>query len=137
MRTQLCALMAFVSMECALAHHSPAMFDQQQRVTLQGTVHAFQWTNPHTYVQLQVKDAQGQLVEWSIEAAAPMYLQQQGWKPSTLKPGDSITVVIAPMRKQGKVPAGLLIEARRADGQPIGKQKHTASQATASQGTAR
>jgi len=132
MRTQLGAMMmALAYMECAVAHHSPAMFDQQQRVTLQGTVRAFQWTNPHTYIQLEVKDAKGQQTEWSIEAAAPMYLQQHGWKPSSLKPGDPVTLVIAPLRKQGKAPGGLLIDARRADGQPVGKPKHIASQGAA------
>lgn len=104
----------------APAHHSPAMFDQQQRLTLQGTVRTFLWTNPHSYIQLVVRDEKGAEREWSIETAAPMYLQQAGWKPSTLKQGDIIEVVIAPLRKQGKMPGGLLVEARR-DGQLIGR----------------
>lgn len=122
MRVALGALLLAISaIDVASAHHSPAMFDQTQRVTLQGTVRKFKWSNPHAYVQLLVTDASGQQVEWTIEAAAPPYLEVHGWKPSTLKPGDEVTMVVAPLRRQGKVPGALLIQATRADGTPIGR----------------
>jgi hypothetical protein len=106
----------------AAAHHSASMFDQSQRLTLKGTVREFQWRNPHCYVQLLVEGPDGAMVEWSIEAAAPMYLQQSGWKPSSLKPGDAISVIVTPHRKlQAQNPAALLIEATRADGSPVGR----------------
>lgn len=117
------ALLACVGMEAVTAHHSPAMFDQSQRVTLQGTVRLFQWRNPHTYIQLLVTDAAGKQVEWSIEAAAPIYLQQAGWKRSSVRAGDEVSLVIAPLRRQGKSPAGLLIEARGADGKVLGNPR--------------
>jgi hypothetical protein len=71
------------------AHHSPAMFDLQQRVTLSGTVLNFQWTNPHCYVQLLVENKRGQEVEWSLEASAPNLpstapvaaIDAQDWRP--------------------------------------------------------
>lgn len=115
------ALLMFVCGSTA-AHHSPAMFDQQQRVSLQGTVRDFQWRNPHSYIQLVVDQPDGSQVEWSIETAAPMYLQQSGWKPSSLKPGDRISVLVSPLRKQGGTPGALLIEAKRADGSLVGRQ---------------
>ena len=103
----------------ALAHHSPVMFDQTQKVTLTGTVREFQWTNPHSYIQLVVKNDQGQDEEWSLEMAAPTYLYNRGWRPSSVKAGDALTVTIAPLRKGGR--GGLLLQAAKPDGTPIGK----------------
>jgi hypothetical protein len=103
----------------AAAHHSSAMFDDKQRVTLTGTVRTFQWSSPHCYVQLLVKGQQGE-EEWSLEMGAPMYLYRLGWRPSSLKPGDQVTVQVAPLRSGEK--GGLLLEAMTADGAKIGKK---------------
>ena len=100
------------------AHHSPGMFDQQHQKSITGTVSKFQWTNPHCYIQLVVKNAKGVDEEWSLEMGAPMYLYNQGWRPSTVKAGDKITVTIAPLRKGGT--AGLVLAASSADGKPLG-----------------
>ena len=102
-----------------LAHHSPAMFDFSKQLTLTGTVREFQWTNPHSYIQLVVKNEQGQDEEWSLEMAAPTYLYNLGWRPSTLKAGDVVTVTIAPLRKGGR--GGLALKVANADGEPIGR----------------
>jgi hypothetical protein len=96
-----------------------AMFDQTKTVSLTGTVREFQWTNPHCYIQLMVKDASGATSEWSLEMGAPMYLYAAGWRPSTLKAGTAITVTVNPLR-DGK-PGGVVITATMADGKPIGK----------------
>jgi Family of unknown function (DUF6152) len=104
----------------AVAHHSGAMFDSKARVTIAGSVRAFQWTNPHCYVQLVVKNKAGQEEEWSIEMAAPMYLYNIGWRPSSLKAGDQITVTLSPLRNGSR--GGLMIEARRADGKLVGSK---------------
>jgi len=103
----------------AFAHHSPVMFDQAKPRTLTGTVREFQWTNPHSYIQLVVKNEQGEDEEWSLEMAAPTYLYNLGWRPSTVKAGDIVTVTIAPLRKGGK--GGLVLKAATADGKTIGK----------------
>jgi uncharacterized protein DUF6152 len=103
----------------AAAHHSPVMFDRAHPLTLTGTVREFQWTNPHSYIQLVVKNDQGQAEEWSLEMAAPTYLYNLGWRPSTVKTGDTLTVTVAPLRKGGK--GGLLLKALAADGTPIGR----------------
>jgi hypothetical protein len=100
------------------AHHSPAMFDFSKQTTLTGTVRLFQWTNPHSYIQLVVKAENGAEQEWSLEMGANVYLYNLGWRPSTVKPGDTLTVTVVPLRngKQG----GLLMQATTADGKTLG-----------------
>src|SRR5215472_1424486 len=61
----------------AVAHHSFAMFDANKTVTLQGTVKAFEWTNPHSWILVNVPNAQGRPEEWTIEAGAPAGLVRQ------------------------------------------------------------
>ena len=83
----------------AFAHHSFAMFDSQKSVTLDGTVKDFQWTNPHSWIQLTVRDpATGKDVEYSIEGGSPNSLSRSGWRPGSLKPGDKAQVTIHPMK---------------------------------------
>ena len=102
----------------AFAHHSFAMFDNTKTLTLEGTVKEFQWTNPHTWVQLMVKDARtGKTVEWSIEGAAPNGLKRQGWTRNSIKAGDKAVIMIHPMKEPG--PGGTLISAT-INGQKIG-----------------
>ena len=81
----------------ALAHHSFAMFDAQKEVTLSGTVREFQWTNPHSWLQVQVPQG-GASVEYSIELGSPNSMSRRGWRKSTFKPGDKITFAMNPMR---------------------------------------
>jgi hypothetical protein len=100
------------------AHHSPAMFGGSGPLTLTGTVREFQWTNPHSYIQLVVKSDDGPEQEWSLEMGANVYLYNLGWRPSTVKAGDTLTVTVIPMRN-GK-PGGLLVEAKTADGKTLG-----------------
>lgn len=82
----------------ALAHHSFAMFNNEKSLTLEGSVKEFQWTNPHSWVQVIVKDPSGKEVEWSIEAGSPNGLSRQGWSRRSAKPGDRAVVVIHPMK---------------------------------------
>lgn len=83
----------------ASAHHSFATFDQSQEKTLVGTIKEVQWTNPHIWVQVLVKNpATGEVVEWSIEGGSPNGLSRQGWKRSTLNAGDAVEMVIHPLK---------------------------------------
>jgi len=101
----------------ARAHHSFAMFDRTRQVTLVGVVKAFQWTNPHSWVQLAV--ARGGAEEaWAIEALSPNVLGRQGWSKNTLRPGDRVSVVINPLR-DGKA-GGNLVSVALADGRVLG-----------------
>lgn len=102
----------------AWAHHSPSMFDGSKELTLSGTVREFQWSNPHSYIQLIVEPADGPEQEWSLEMGAHVYLYNLGWRPSTVKAGDTLTVKIMPLRNGA--PGGLLIEATTADGKALG-----------------
>lgn len=85
----------------AASHHSAAAFDQTKTKEVTGTVRQFQWTNPHCYIQLLVKNDKGVEEEWSLEMGAPMHLYANGWRPKTIAPGDRITVVIHPLRNGG------------------------------------
>ena len=76
----------------ALAHHSFAMFDADKTVTLNGTVMEFEWTNPHSWIRIDVADQTGKELQWAIEMNAPAQLTQRGWNPNTIKPGDKITM---------------------------------------------
>ena len=100
----------------ALAHHSFAMFDQRQIMTLEGRVHEFQWTNPHAFIELDVANG-GRSQRWSIELNSPNNLTRQGWKRSSLAAGDRISVRIAPLR-DGK-PGGLFLDLKKADGKVL------------------
>lgn len=97
----------------AAAHHSFAMFDQTKVVTLEGTVRQFQWANPHAFIELDVV-SRGQTKRWAIELNSPNNLTRQGWRRSSLKPGERITVRIAPLRNGN--PGGLFLDLRKADG---------------------
>jgi len=95
------------------------MFDDRRTVTITGTVKTMQWTNPHCWIQLLVP-ATGQSVEWSIEMASPGELFRNGWRPSTLRPGDKVTVTVYPIRDGSS--AGQFISATTPDGRAVGKR---------------
>src|ERR1700680_429727 len=98
----------------ALAHHSVAMFDMTKNMTIQGTVKEFQFTNPHSWLQVMVTGADGMTVQWDFEAQGPSSLLRVGIKAKTFMPGDKVTVVVHPM-KDGRS-AGALITVTAADG---------------------
>jgi hypothetical protein len=112
-----CALLAGLALP-AMAHHSFSMFDDRKEVVLKGTVKEFQWSNPHTWIQLNVPDASGRIVEWSIEGGSPNLVGRQGWKRNTFKPGDQVEITIHPMR-DGQ-PGGSFMRAVLADGRKLG-----------------
>lgn len=109
---------AALSAAPAFAHHSFAMYDNQQSVTLEGTVKEFQWANPHIWVQVVVKDpATGKEVEWSVQGASPNGLRGQGWTRNSIKAGDKAKVVINPL-KNGS--AGGLLSSITVNGEKVG-----------------
>ena len=102
----------------AQAHHSFTMFDTTKMVTMTGTVTSFEWTNPHSYIEIDVPDESGVVKHWSIEMGSPSILQQSGWKFSSLKKGDKTTLVINPL-KTG-LAGGFLNTATLPDGKVLG-----------------
>jgi hypothetical protein len=103
----------------AQAHHSDAMFDREQVRELSGVVKEFQFTNPHTWVQLDVTGDDGKTVEWSFEWGSPNQLGRQGIRPSTFPAGAEVTIRTNPMRDG--TPGGAFIGARFPDGTTIGR----------------
>ena len=82
----------------AFAHHSFAMFDAEKTIKLDGTVKEFLWTNPHTWIVMSVKNAQGAEEQWAIEMGGPAGLARDGWSPTTLTPGMNVSALIHPLR---------------------------------------
>jgi hypothetical protein len=109
-----CAAAALVGAGTALAHHSFAMFDSDHQVKVAGTVTSFEWNNPHVYIALAASDEQGDTKGYTVECASPGILNRVGWKFNMIKPGDKITVIIAPL-KTGE-PGGLLKQLTLSDG---------------------
>lgn len=76
------------------AHHSfAAQYDSNQQVTLKGTITKVEWMNPHTYFYVDVADEGGKVVNWAVEGGAPNVLYREGWKPTSLKQGDRVTIL--------------------------------------------
>jgi len=106
--------LALLPAAAAYAHHSFAMFDHDNQIRLTGKVAEFLWQNPHVYIELDTVDEKGQPKHYTIECANPGILNRAGWKFNMIKPGDVITVVVAPLRtgepgallKQIKLPDG-------------------------------
>jgi hypothetical protein len=101
----------------ASAHHSFAMFDQKKVMTLEGTVSEFQWTNPHSFIEMDVPGQGGRTTHWSIELNSPNNLRRQGWSRTSLKTGERISLRMAPLR-DGR-PGGLFLDLRKADGKVL------------------
>ncbi len=95
------------------AHHSFAMFDRQAERWVEGTVTEFQWTNPHTFIQVSVEQ-NGRPVVWSLEGGSPNILSRNGWRRTGLRPGDKVRILIYPLRS-GQ-PGGSYIEVHKDDG---------------------
>ena len=90
---------AFIaSSGAALAHHSFAMFDQENPIELEGIVQEFKFTSPHTFIILVVKQQDGSTQAWSLEGGAPSALVRDGWSSKTIKPGDELKMTIEPLR---------------------------------------
>ena len=107
-------LLAAVSVS---AHHAAAGIDRTTTKELKGTIKAFSWQNPHSWMEVDVVDAQGKVVTWTVEMTAPSYLVRAGWKASTVKPGDEVRVSVRPL-KNGD-PGGLFVSVTLADGRTL------------------
>ena len=101
----------------ASAHHSAAPFDMTKPVSLQGTVEKWVWSNPHSWLYIRVVKADGSQEVWGLEAGSTGMLARSGWGAYDMKPGDKVTVTVAPER-DGK-PIGLLNEVRLATGRVL------------------
>ena len=107
-----------VSLTPIEAHHSFAPYETTLQVKLTGVVTAFKWANPHVYFEIDAPDpATGQTRHWLIEGASTSILNRAGWKFNMLKAGDTVTVIVSPLRN-GE-PAALLKQITLADGKKL------------------
>jgi len=101
----------------AFAHHAAAGIDRTKSVTLAGTVKAFGWQNPHSWMEVEVPNEAGVVTTWKVEMTSPAFLIRAGWKATTLKPGDKVTVKVFPLRDGD--PGGLFQSVTLADGSTL------------------
>ncbi len=99
------ALAAILVAVCVpmLAHHGNAAYDEQHPITITGNVTEFVWSNPHCQIYLDVKDAKGTVVSWSVESQSPGILRRNSWTRDSIKPGDHIAVTLVPAKSGAPV----------------------------------
>jgi hypothetical protein len=81
-----------------VAHHSFSMFDNKQCKSIVGTVRNFEWNFPHSWIWLNVANSKGGIDVWGFEGEPPSNLAQHGWKKTTLKKGDKVTLRYSPLK---------------------------------------
>jgi hypothetical protein len=116
-----CAIATALAAPAAQAHHSYAMFDRAKTVTLNGTIRQFQWTNPHSWIQLTTPNDAGGTDEWSIEMGSPFELLRVGWTAATVKAGDKVSIQVHPVKDGSK--GGGFVSGLDAGGHELGKAK--------------
>ena len=118
MKRTLAFAIGLLSLSTALAaHHSPVLFDMTKTQTLEGTVVEFQWTNPHSSIQLDVQTPAG-VERWGVEMGSPNSMVKGGWRNNSVKPGDKVTVAVHPL-KSGEH-GGIFMSITLADGRRLG-----------------
>jgi hypothetical protein len=100
-----------------LAHHGAATFDTANEITLKGTVTEWTWFNPHCFLKFEVKDAAGATKVWAVEAGNPTDMAKRGWKRTSFKAGDAVTVTLQPVKTGA--PVGRIMNVVLADGQTL------------------
>ena len=102
----------------AAAHHSFALFDVTKTVALEGTVKKFEWTNPHSWITLEVAGPQSKADEWLIELPPAGVLAREGWNKNFVKVGEKLSVHVNPLKNGGK---GGSLESFSFDDRPAGE----------------
>jgi len=107
-------VLSFVSLS-SMAHHSGSMFEEKKTITLTGVIKEFQYTNPHSWLIIDVTGDDGKVTSWGFEAEGPSTLLRAGIKKSDFKPGTKITMTGRPMR-DGRPAAYWVSAVRESDG---------------------
>lgn len=115
----LAASALFATSGAVWAHHSFAMFDQQNPIELVGTVAEFRYSSPHIYIYLDVKGQDGTTTKWLLEGSSPSLLLRDGWTGSSIKPGDELRMTIDPLRSGAPGGAWQAARIKFKDGRPI------------------
>ena len=118
-RSALASFVIAVALAASVAaHHSPVMFDRTATKTIVGTVVQFTWTNPHSAIQLDVRNESGGVDRWGVELGSPQSMARNGWRSNIIKPGDMVTVVVNPL-KSGEF-GGIFVSLTLPDGRRLG-----------------
>ena len=108
-------MLGLLSVLPGFAHHSFAPYEPQLQIKFSGVVTEFRWSNPHAYIRMDAVDkATGVKRNWLIECANPGILNRVGWRFNMVKAGDTITVIVSPLRNGES--AALLKQITLADG---------------------
>jgi hypothetical protein len=102
------------------AHHSSSSYDMEHPVNVKGVVKNMEWTNPHVFIFLDVKDESGGVEEWRVEGNSPNMLTRVGWRKEMINPGETLQVNGAPSKSGSKVMR--LISLTLANGQKLDGQ---------------
>jgi hypothetical protein len=92
MKWTVLAAAALAAVQLAAHHSGAAVFDSEKPINLTGTVTRVEWVNPHAHFYVDVKDAAGKVTNWNLELASPNVLVRNGWKRTSVKEGDTVTV---------------------------------------------
>lgn len=104
----------------ALAHHSPVVFDRTKTVTITGVVTEFKWSSPHSWIHVDVTDDSGKVSNWGVEMNPASLLARGGWRSTTVKPGDKVSITVYPLRNDEK--GGQYISITLPDGRVLGEK---------------
>jgi hypothetical protein len=103
-----------------VAHHGAASFDNEKTVVLKGTVTEWLWANPHCFLKLDAKDDTGAVKNWNLETGNPTDITAAGYRRTSFKPGDVVTVTITPVKSGA--PVGRIRTVELANGQKLPQQ---------------
>ncbi len=120
------ALSSALCIGSAAAHHAGVMFDEESEVTLRGIVREFQFTNPHSWLLVDVTNDDGSMTTWGFEAEGPSIMMRRGIRPGDLAPGTRLTITGRPMR-DGR-PAAAWTHAVREDGKEFFPRRRSADE---------
>lgn len=101
----------------AFAHHGNATYDMDKRVTVNGTVTKWVWSNPHCLILMDAADESGQVVHWVLETENPSSMIRSGWTKDSVKVGDQVSVTVMPVKAGG--PVGRIVEVLLPDGHKL------------------
>jgi uncharacterized protein DUF6152 len=117
MKTGCAVLIALALASPVFAHHSFAMYDHTKTITIRGEVTKFQWTNPHAYLEVDVKQKDGTIKHYSIEMTSINMMQRLGWRSNMIKAGDLVKVTVSPLLN-GEA-GGLMLDVTLPDGRKL------------------
>jgi hypothetical protein len=117
MKTGFAMLAVLALASPAFAHHSFAMYDHTRTITIKGEVTKFQWTNPHAYLEVDVKQKDGSVKHYSIEMTSINMMQRLGWRSNMIKAGDQVKVTVSPLLNGES--GGLMLDVTLPDGRKL------------------